>query len=217
MDYVTREAPVVKTDSFNIGAPTYAERANKGLWGWLKSKEKKALLNQIDHFISADQECRLLDLGCGVGIYADLISKKLLKASITGIDRSSGMIEIFRAKGYKAFHLNLETQPFSEGIFDIIMILGLLEFVKNPQPILSILKTSSDEDTKIFILVPRFTPLNIFYFLYHYFQHTRVFLRSRVNYLKLFSESDFELLNEHRVTPVSRLLVFQRLTKRNLQ
>lgn len=78
---------------------------------------------------------RVLDAGCGTGIYSIELAKK--GARVTGLDASPGMLESARAKagraGLKKDFIQADALkiPFPDGHFDLVISVCMLCFVKD--------------------------------------------------------------------------------------
>lgn len=79
---------------------------------------------------------KILDLGCGTGIYSKLLTKK--GAKIKGIDISNKMIEIARKENSNVEFIvgGIEKLPYKNNEFDIVLSALVLEHVKNWSKIL---------------------------------------------------------------------------------
>jgi 2-polyprenyl-3-methyl-5-hydroxy-6-metoxy-1,4-benzoquinol methylase len=69
---------------------------------------------------------KLLDIGCGVGIFMEMMKEK--KYEVIGYEISQFAIEFCKKKGLKVF----DSLNFSEKTFDIITIMDVIAHVKNP-------------------------------------------------------------------------------------
>jgi SAM-dependent methyltransferase len=81
---------------------------------------------------------RLLDVGCGTGDHLLFFRRK--GCDVTGIELSPYMLDIARKKlGHRAeFHLGkAEDLPFSDNEFDIVTITTSLEFMDDPQKVIT--------------------------------------------------------------------------------
>lgn len=197
---------MAKEKHFDSVAASYNAQAAKGVWGWLKAKEKAAVLQELRSFGEAPT---ILDLGCGTGIHAEFITKQMPRSRILGLDKSSAMIQEFKRLGYVGYQVDIETEPFPEGTFDVILLLGVLEFMRNLSLLLKSIKKASSSNSKIILLLPRLSPLNFLYWVYHRMRKNEIFLRSEKEYLQLFEQNGFELEQDLKVTWVSRLLVLR--------
>lgn len=195
---------MVEKEHFDLVASDYDQRASRGFWGWLKAKEVSSVLATVG------KPTNILDIGCGTGIYAAHISAQVPACQFMGLDKSSAMIQEFEKRGFSGKCVNLETSFFSQGSFDLILSLGLLEFVRDLGFIQETIKRSSAQGTRFLVLVPKFNFLNVFYLLYHRLKGNRVHLRTTNTYTRVFAKDGFEFKTSMDVTPVSRLLVFQK-------
>ena len=82
---------------------------------------------------------KLLDIGCGAGKFLATLQKEFPEIEFTGIDASKKAI----AEGKKAhpkmhfFNRNAEDTKFNDEEFDIIIMLDVLEHVRDPEKALS--------------------------------------------------------------------------------
>lgn len=81
---------------------------------------------------------KILDVGCGGGHYMEYFIK--MGGKTTGIDSSPKMIALankyLKKKGYEKFSLykaDSRKIPFSNGSFDLIIAIGTLEYLSNPE------------------------------------------------------------------------------------
>ena len=105
---------------------------------------------------------RILDVGCGSGRISVPLAER--GAIVVGIDYSLSMLNLARnfAKERK-IEKNIEFKgvdfmlDFNEGLFDITLALGVFDYIQNPIPFLSKMKTLTAE--QILASYPaRFTP-----------------------------------------------------------
>lgn len=85
------------------------------------------------------QDIRILDAGCGTGSSTDYLVHLNREASVTGIDLSSGALEVARercrrsgADGVEFRHLSLYDVGQLEGEFDFINCVGVLHHLPEP-------------------------------------------------------------------------------------
>ena len=88
---------------------------------------QKNWFKQIEKFVA--KEGLVLDNGCGIGNFANLLSNK----NIIGLDISSGMLN--KATKRMDFLINGDSQnlPFKDEIFDTVICRGLLHHVPNKE------------------------------------------------------------------------------------
>jgi ubiquinone/menaquinone biosynthesis C-methylase UbiE len=92
----------------------------------------------IDELIDVKNKV-VLDLGCGGGRYALSVQDKVRK--IIGIDISSKMIEVARKKCEPGMPIEFivgdaTNTCFRDGYFDVIVSLGMFEYLEDPSPFL---------------------------------------------------------------------------------
>lgn len=81
----------------------------------------------------------VLDAGCGTGVFtASLVRAGL---NVTGIDESEKMLEVVKLKpsltNAKFIKCNLENLPFEDNSYDRVLCTFVLEFIKDPNPIMN--------------------------------------------------------------------------------
>jgi SAM-dependent methyltransferase len=69
--------------------------------------------------VAACNPRRVLDVGCGLGAFAERFSKDL-RADVKAIDTSTRMVELTRARGIDAQEGDIESLPFADGEFDCV-------------------------------------------------------------------------------------------------
>jgi len=104
----------------------------------LAGKVAEAIIGQIE----LTPAMKIMDFGCGTG----LLSQRLhpLVGSITGVDSSAGMLEVFKAKIAKDGQKNIETLLIDldkdealTGSYDLIVSSMTLHHVREPKVLLS--------------------------------------------------------------------------------
>jgi len=103
---------------FKKPAGRYADKAEKKL---------------IAKFVRAKPGDRLLDAGCGTGHFTAALLEQV--ASVVALDASLEMLEYARRNHHihELVQGDVETLPFMANSFDTIMIITVLEFLKDPQ------------------------------------------------------------------------------------
>ncbi len=100
---------------------------------------------------------RVLDVGCGTGLFAYKAAKKGAK-KVLGIDYSNEAIKIAN-ETYRQSNLeysNLDVKSIKEK-YDVIVSIGTLEHMDDPLKILKIMKKHLDSNGKIIITSPNWT------------------------------------------------------------
>lgn len=87
-------------------------------------------LKRVSNYVHYKHDGKLLDVGCGEGIYLDLMQK--LGWNVTGVEVDPSAVERARLRGLLVHHGTLEDQAFTEDEFDVITLNHVLEHVHHP-------------------------------------------------------------------------------------
>jgi methionine biosynthesis protein MetW len=100
---------------------------------------------------------KILDLGCGDGLFIELLRDKGIKGS--GVDFSKIAIEKCKKKGLEAYLINVgqDSIPIANNSFDCVTMLDVLEHSLRPEELLLEAKRISKK--YIIISVPNFSSL----------------------------------------------------------
>src|SRR6266536_5605675 len=81
---------------------------------------------------------RLLDIGCGFGGLARVVSEHLGVAEVHGIDTDETALEEARGKGVvtECLEVGAAPLPFPESHFDLVTSFGMLDYLPDFDPIL---------------------------------------------------------------------------------
>ncbi len=91
-------------------------------------------------FIPKIPSIKMLDVGCGMGEFADILREKGFEVvCLDGTDRCWRYVS---KKGFEAYKINLENQklPFAENLFDVVVSLEVIEHLWNTKNYLSEIK-----------------------------------------------------------------------------
>lgn len=155
---------------FEVGAKDFDD-----IYNWMSGSQDKSLkmgINKlfrkgmVERFKLTLNECEpnstILDVGCGSGRISIALAKK--GANITGIDYSSQMIELandylkkYEEENDTKLNIKFIYSNFVENYnnaekFDISLALGVLDYLKNPIPLLLKMKNLTKE--KLIISYP---------------------------------------------------------------
>jgi len=97
--------------------------------------EKRA----IDSLLPAASDGgKLLEIGCGTGHFSEHFASKGFE--VTGVDISEPMVAVARQQNIRSgeFHVgDAERLPFTDGTFDVVAAITVLEFVCDPVSVVS--------------------------------------------------------------------------------
>ncbi|MCX5677941.1 MAG: methyltransferase domain-containing protein [Candidatus Omnitrophica bacterium] len=97
------------------------------LRSFIFAERKRIVLTML----GADRK-RILDIGCGPGVYTDELSGRC--GRLYGVDVSSEMIAIANGKKFRNAEFsvgNIEKLGFQDGFFDAVVCAGVLEYLDN--------------------------------------------------------------------------------------
>jgi len=172
---------------FNKKAKFYSKKSKSFFWSKLRSSEMKAFKGLIKVF----KNKIFLELGSGSGHYSNyLISRGAKK--VYAIDRSKKMVENISCKKIKKLNLDASNFVLNKK-FSYILCMGLLEFVKSDQKILLNAKKHSNNNSQMFILVPRDNIFGYIYKLFHKFNGINIKLYSLKGIQKLLAKSGWSI------------------------
>ena len=115
---------------------------------------RNVILDQIARFYQGHKELRLLDIGCGAGIFMRYLE---LYGEVTGVDISSNALHFCQQRNFsQLIQGDGLFLPFSENIFDILTANDLLEHLENDEAglceFLRVLKSGG----RLFLFVPAY-------------------------------------------------------------
>lgn len=124
-------------------------RMERHHWWWEGRRELvKSLLGRKRHK-------RILDVGCGTGETLSFLGKLFPKAKLYGIDSSQKAINFSKSRGHKEIiKANAIKLPFKDNFFDAVLILDVLEHIKDDQRAINEAKKVLKKDGKIIITSP---------------------------------------------------------------
>lgn len=121
---------------WNLVAPVYARiRELPGLEAIRKTEHES--LARLIREIPDKRKRRILDLGTGAGLVFHLLNNP--DSICVGVDRSRGMIGYASRRFPEAAFVQADVTrlPFGRATFDLIVCVGLTEYLKNLKPLIS--------------------------------------------------------------------------------
>ncbi len=104
----------------------WSESYDRSILQWLLfGPSHRALIRRIREAVG-DRPFRLLDIGCGTGVFAALVRRELPNAEVWGIDLVGGMLAKGRSRWREHAGRVLPVQgdsenlPFESGVFDVV-------------------------------------------------------------------------------------------------
>lgn len=120
-------------------------------WWWHGRRLLLSIL--IDHYGGNPQ--KLLDIGCGTGETLVFLKKTYPNLDLYGVDNSAEAIRYAKARKLKNICLGDVTHiPFPNASFDIVLLLDVLEHVKNDLTALKEIKRVLKPNGQLFLTVP---------------------------------------------------------------
>ena len=111
-----------------------------GLWssdpqGWAETAEGRIrpLYERVLERLHPVPGTRLLDAGCGSGLFAELAARA--GADVIGLDAAQGLVEYARARRPAAEYVvgDLERLPFGDGAFDVVTAFNSVLYAADPR------------------------------------------------------------------------------------
>ncbi|MCM8786994.1 MAG: class I SAM-dependent methyltransferase [Candidatus Omnitrophica bacterium] len=100
-------------------------------WWW---EGRRKLLRDL---LSKKRSRKILDVGCGTGETLSFLQKTFPKAELYGVDLSQVAVKYAKSRGHKKiFRASALKLPFKKDFFDTILILDVLEHIKNHQKVI---------------------------------------------------------------------------------
>ena len=120
----------------------FDSRAIKQQEAWLNTEAGRAAFqlqnNLVLSMVSPQSRERLLDVGCGSGLY--LQSFRQEGAYVTGLDPSVTVLDRARkhlGPGVDLFQGEADDLPFEDNEFDIVLLIMVLDYADNPETVLA--------------------------------------------------------------------------------
>jgi SAM-dependent methyltransferase len=145
---------------FDRVATGYRARFSAGPLGWVRRRERAALLSLLDPR-PADH---ILDAGCGSGF--DAVPLRERGCQVVGVDLSPNMVAEARRVGVDAHVADLHELDLGRR-FDKILCAGPLEFCADPDRVLERLAAHLSPQGRLVVLFPRPSAAGVAYHLYH--------------------------------------------------
>ena len=146
---------------FQRKAIDYSQKQSGWFWQVLRRREEKIVMEMLGNVSGID----VLELGCGSGYYAKKLNKLGAK-NVVAVDQCREMISNIEIDGITAVVGSAESICLDQR-FDLILAVGLLEFVPDPLAVLKNAFTHADQDSILVVMVPTSSICSIFYAAFH--------------------------------------------------
>jgi SAM-dependent methyltransferase len=145
---------------FGAAAEGYTEFRGRGLLGWVRRQEQRA----VSELAPVAGGALVLDAGCGDGETMAWLAG--LGANAVGVDLSLPMAASCASRGHSVSVQDMNGLAFGP-VFDWVLCIGSLEFVSQPENALAELARCLKPDGRFVLLYPRRGLLGALYTLYH--------------------------------------------------
>lgn len=118
-------------------------------WWWEGRRKLISLL------LEKEKPKRILDVGCGTGETLTYLKKLFPKSELNGVDLSDNAIKFSKSRGHKnIFKANALRLPFKDNKFDVVLLLDVIEHIKNHQKVINEAKRVLNSKGKVIITSP---------------------------------------------------------------
>lgn len=127
----------------------YFNDIEKNHWWW---EGRRQILRQS---IGKKKGLKILDIGCGTGETLSFLDEYLPKPALYGVDSSPVAIKYAKRRGHKnILKVDAKKLPFENNTFDYILLLDVIEHIKNDTAVLIEAKRVLKNKGKIIITTP---------------------------------------------------------------
>jgi 2-polyprenyl-3-methyl-5-hydroxy-6-metoxy-1,4-benzoquinol methylase len=189
---------------FENQALNYLARSQAGIWRRFRASEFDAVVE----LMRPTPGQSLIDLGCGAGFYSIPLQKRF-GLDVIGVDSSPKMLEVLSGKGVPTMLSSIESLD-CKLTFDFGLLLGVLEFIAQPDAVFEKCQMLIRSKGKLILLVPRSGAVGFVYKSVHAFWKCSTFIRSTRDYIDLVTSYGFHLEGIKYCTPISAALAFRR-------
>jgi 2-polyprenyl-3-methyl-5-hydroxy-6-metoxy-1,4-benzoquinol methylase len=193
-------------EHFNLIAPKYLKEMRSFPWAILKSKEANIVM-KLSQDISNKT---ILDLGAGPGYYSAIFLDHGAK-KVTAVDFSKQMCDELEKLNLNAVMEPIETYKTSEQ-YDIILALGVLEFINNPYEFLENIKPMLSSNGSLIILIPKKNIFSKIYKIFHQRHNIELTIWGKTERLDAFSSAGFYVDDEQDLLPFSYVARLKKVT-----
>lgn len=151
---------------------------------WWFISRKKIIEKIFRFFLPSTKKMKILDMGCGTGSMFDLLS---VYGEVHGIDIADEALNACSKYGYKSLnHIDLLGE---HNTFDIIVMLDVLEHIKDDRGFLEKIKKNLKDESLFCVTVPA----NKYLWSYHDDVHGHYRRYNKMQLMKLFEKEGYKI------------------------
>lgn len=117
----------------------------------------KRINERLDEFEQFRANNKILDVGCGPGIF--LTEAKKRGWEVYGTEFTDNQIKYLKEKGINTFKGKLNKKSFSEGLFDVIVSSEVIEHINNPLEEINLFNLFLRKGGLLYITTPNFNSI----------------------------------------------------------
>lgn len=111
------------------------------------------VLKKITAYLPKKKKIKILDSGCGIGLFSSLLKSNFPSSEVISIDLDKLSLESAKKRGLKVIKADLQKKlPFNDNTFDIIISNQVLEHMLNPDFYLMEHKRILKKESGIFVI-----------------------------------------------------------------
>ena len=167
-------------------------------------KREEIVFKQILKRIKIRGKNNAIDLGAGSGFYSKILYSKGIK-KITCVDTSKKMLSKIRIKNVNLINKNV-LKIKNKKKFDLIIVMGLLEFINNYKNLLKKVTNFAKKNSSIIILMPKLNIFSFFYFFHHILNGNKISFHNEKEVIKLLKFLGWKKINMVSTFPSSTFL-----------
>ena len=126
----------------------YFNDIEKHHWWW---EGRREILRQE---LPQKKHMQVLDIGCGTGETMTFVKSFLKKSKVVGVDNSQLAVKYAQKRGHEVYKVDAQKLPFKNNSFDVILLLDVIEHIKDDQLFLTEAMRVLKSEGKIIITAP---------------------------------------------------------------
>jgi SAM-dependent methyltransferase len=118
---------------------------------WWFVGRRRIVLNVLERYLKHGERLDVLDAGCGGGATTDSLAKY---GNVTGLELEEVAVEYAHERGRNVIQGSIETLPFENGSFDLVLALDVIEHLPNDLQALQELHRVLRPEGRLLVTVP---------------------------------------------------------------